>query len=173
MAELGGIAAIVISLLLVAQELRQSQTIARAELAMALHEAHSILELQEMDPEFSRVWLKSRAEPENLTLQEQHQVHAFLAMALRRLSREFYNYQLGIFGEWKEAVSVYAPIYLGSDYGRAYWDEVRTVYLAVDDLTEFVEEIDTALENKETVEFFQGFKPRLMQKVQQQRQTDQ
>lgn len=170
-AEIIGLASVVVGLLLVFWELRQSHAIARAELNMASTELQSNLNDQEMDTEFSKVWVKSWVEPENLSLEEQFQVDAFLNNALVRMRRERHNYDLGIFEEWETTVSGIAPYYFGSDYGRAYWSEIRELMLLGGD-ADFVEVIDAALSNDEINEWYTEFDDRVMQRVRKRRQLD-
>ena len=144
LAELIGIAAVVVGLLLVFQELRQSQSIARAQLNSSQMEALLDLNHREMDGEFSQIWVKSRTQPENLTLVEQHQVDAYLQSVLLIYRRELANYRLGIFEEWESLVNPAASYYFGEGYGRQFWAEQRDVFDAPDD-AEFVRAIDTAI----------------------------
>ena len=143
-AELFGIAAVAIGLLLVFMELRQSQTIARAQLNSSQMEALLSLNQREMESEFSEIWLKSRTQPENLTPAERQQVEAYLNSVLVVYRRELANYRLGIFEEWESLVDPGAGYYFGEGYGRLFWIRERELYDSAED-AEFVDAIDDAI----------------------------
>ncbi len=155
-AELVGMVAIVIGLYFVYEELRQSSTIARAEMSAETNQIFAELDAQERDPAFASILVKAETNPENLTQVERVQLNSYFRRVLHAYSRENYYYRRGIFPEWVSSIRRTAPKYFGSGYGRAWWN-VRKTFFILGTRTEVAPEVDRSLENREAVEFYKNF----------------
>ena len=139
--ELVGIAAVVIGLFMVFEELRQARTIARAELSAETTRLLEVLNNKERDSEFAAILVKSQKSPATLTVGERLQMNSYLRGAIIAFTRERYNYRLGIFETWDELPYFLGPYYFGSGYGRAYWEATKDQWNP-----ELVEVVDRGIE---------------------------
>lgn len=161
--ELVGIAAIVLGLFLVYQEMRQSRTIARAQLSAEVSNMWTALLESERDPDFAAMLVKSYENPGELTAAERLQLNAYLLEAVRAYIREWHYCRLGIYEEWTAIIGTTAPEFFGSKYGQVYW-AVRKQSLP----DEMVAAIDEALADNAAVEFSRGFDSEVAEKIRQQ-----
>lgn len=152
--ELIGIGAVIVGLYFVYEELRQTSTIARANMSLEITRITIDLNAQERDPAFAQVLARAKTVPDELTPTERIQLNAYYGDVMEAYVREAYSYSLGIFPEWTSKIRRTAPIYFGSGYGRAYWNVLRT---QPDIPPIFVEEVDRSLENEVAVEFWKAF----------------
>lgn len=140
---------VVIGLALVLYELKQTRVIARTELSVQSGELLNEVFDAERSPDFSRILLKSRLTPSELTAVERQQVRAFLNKVILIYFREKYGYDLGIFETWEEYIYLTAPRYLGYGYGRAYFEVIKKQ----GNLGPIAETIDSAIQNADAVRF--------------------
>jgi len=122
MAELGGIAAILLGLFFVYLEIQQNGTIARAELMSGTTENLVEIHWQLSDPEFARLYAKSLHTPAELTEPERIQLDGFFSNVRFTFTRERRLYNLGVFAEYEIVPRLYGPRFFSSGYGRAWWD---------------------------------------------------
>ncbi len=155
-AELVGMVAIVIGLYFVYAELRQSSVIVRAEMSTETNQIFAKLDEQERVPAFASILVKAEMSPENLTRVERVQLNSYYRRVLTAYARENYYYRRGIFPEWVSFIRLTAPRYFGSGYGQAWWN-VRKTFFISSTRAEVAAEVDRSLEQREAVEFFQGF----------------
>ena len=165
-AELVGITAIIVGLILVYVELRQTSTIARVEMSNEANQIFAELDEQERDPLFANLLVKAETNPENLTQAERGQLNSYFRRVLHAYSRENYYYQQGLFSEWTSPVRRTAPRYFGSGYGRAWWD-VRKTFFISSTRAEVAEEIERSLQNSDAVEFYQRFDGEIVRRLNQ------
>ena len=160
--EIVGIGALIIGLYFVYEELRQTSTIARANMSLEVTRITIDLNAQERDPAFAKILVKARTSPDELTAVERIQLNAFYSDVIEVYVREYYSFSLGIFPEWTSKIRRTAPIYFGSGYGRAYWNVIKTQPGAP---SFFREEVDRSLENRDAVEFWKGFDQRISREL--------
>jgi hypothetical protein len=160
--EYAGMAAIIVGLFLVFEELRQARTIARAELSAESTRLLEALNVQERDPGFASILAKSRRNPEELTVEERIQLNAYLDSAVETMVREWYYYNLGLFKTWKEFPQIMGPKFFGTRYGRAYWDIRKRRFFPA----EIAAEVDNALMNTESVQFYRDFDSNIVDALQ-------
>ena len=156
-----GMAAVIVGLFLVFEELRQARTIARAELSAESTRLLEALNAQERDPAFASILVKSRQNPEDLTAEERIQLNSYLTSAIVVFIREKYYYDLGIFESWKEFPRRFGPRYFGTGYGRAFWEIRRSQFPA-----DIAAEVDKALLNTEDVQFHRDFDSKIVDALQ-------
>jgi hypothetical protein len=124
-AELAGIMAILAGLYFVYDEIRQTATIARAELG-----AVSVDNLQEIqdawrEPVFSRLYLKGLHSPGELDESERFQLNAFYNKVMLTYLFELNSYRRGIFEEYDNLPKATASAFFASGYGRVWWNVQR------------------------------------------------
>ena len=165
-AELVGIAAIVVGLIFVYAELRQTSTIARVEMSNEANQIFAELDEQERDQAFANILVKAEASPAELTQIERIQLNAYYRRVLHAYSRENYYYRQGIFAEWVSPIRRTAPRYFGSGYGRAWWDARKTYFISSTRIDVAVE-VDRSLENLKAVDFYQHFDSEVVRRIDQ------
>ena len=138
-AELAGLAAILLGICLVYAEIRQSGVIARAELSTVAQQRVEYITAQFGDPEFSKLYIKGLRLPAELDESERHRLHAFFGDVVGIMRYEYHNYQLGIFGEYEGITRVLARRFLMQGFGRASWNVTKTGVHP--DIVEFVDEV--------------------------------
>jgi hypothetical protein len=151
--EYAGMAALIVGLFLVYEELSQAGTIARAELSAESARLLEALNVQERDPGFASILVKSQRNPEELTVEERIQLNAYLESAVATFGREKFYYDLGIFESWKEFPQILGPRFFGTRYGRAYWDIRKSLFFPA----EIAAEVDNALMNTKAVQYYRDF----------------
>ena len=159
--ELVGALSIVLSLVFVGMELRQSSVVARAELSAESSQIfREILDAQQ-SPQFASTFLKAQLSPGELTASERIQVRAFLTRVLHLFEKEKYNYDRGIFDTWEEYIYFLAPLYFAEGYGRAFFEVLR----AGADSSPIIETIGLALDNPEAVSLVSSIERRTPQLI--------
>ena len=121
-AELGGIAAILLGLFFVYLEIQQNGTIARADLMSGTTENLVGIHQQLSDPEFARLYAKSLHTPAELTEPERIQLDGFFSQVRFTFTRERRLYNIGVFAEYDVVPRLYGPRFFSSGYGRVWWD---------------------------------------------------
>jgi hypothetical protein len=95
--EIVGIGALIVGLYFVYEELRQTSTIARANMSLEITRITIDLNAQERDPAFANILVRARTIPEELTPAERVQLNAYYSDVIEAYIREGYNFSLGIF----------------------------------------------------------------------------
>ncbi len=121
---------------------------------------------QERDAAFASILVKAEISPENLTQVERVQLNSYFRRVLTAYSRENYYYRRGIVPEWTSSIRRTAPKYFGSGYGRAWWN-VRKTFFISSTRSEVAAEVDRSLEQREAVEFYQGFDSEIVRQLTQ------
>ena len=160
--EVVGIGALIVGLYFVYEELRQTSTIARANMSLEVTRINIDLNAQERDSAFAQMMAKSRTAPNELTAAERIQLNAYYRDVIEVYVREAYNFNLGIFPEWTSKIRRTAPEYFGAGYGRAYWNVMKT---QPDIPSVFIEEVDRSLENQDAIEFWKQFDERIAREL--------
>ena len=144
-AELIGIAAIVASLIFVGFEIRQDQTIARAELATGTFDHYIGIDEALREPDFSSVFVKALTDAKSLTDEEMTRMNAFLDRVVRMWQRENYLRALGIFQESDRVVRQLAPGIFGNEYAQAWWKSSQSRFSSgiVERLSPTIESVPT------------------------------
>ena len=152
--EIVGIGTLIVGLYFVYEELRQTSTIARANMSLEITRITIDLNNQERDPVFAQVLARANSVPDELSPVERVQLNAYYRDVIEAYIREGYNFNLGIFPEWTSKIRRTAPRYFGSGYGRAYWNVFRT---QPGIFPVFVEEVDRSLENYDAIDYWKEF----------------
>lgn len=133
MAELIGIAAIVVSLIFVGFQLQQDRLLMRSELGAGSQEFSASIELTLSDPDVSSAWAKMIDRPEDLSTEEMVRVNSVLSALRRLFLRECYLVQMEVFKECEDLIFGQATRYFGNKYAQAWWQTVHApVRLRVD-----------------------------------------
>jgi hypothetical protein len=102
-----------------------------------------------VDEEIGRLYSKSLFEPTELTRGELARITSLLSVRLSILRRIYLAYRNGVVSEaeWQFQVGS-IPIYLGSPFGRLWWDSIKPDYAAMPD---FVAAVEDSLATSEIV----------------------
>jgi len=132
------------SVIFLAIEIRGNTVAVRSQELGCLFEQDQALLFATVDPDTRRPYVKSLYQPEELTLEELQGMTALLAVRMAILERIFQAYQDGVArpADWEDRLNS-VPIYLGSSFGRVWWDHIKADYAHRPD---FVNAIDDALE---------------------------
>jgi len=155
-ADLIGIAAIVASLLFVGFEIRQDQTIARAELSTGTFDHYIGIDEALREPEFSTVFVKAITDADSLTDEEMTRMNAFLDRVVRMWQRENYLRRLGIYRESDRVVRQLAPGIFGNEYAKAWWSASHDRFS--EGVTERVSPIIEAVPNDASFRYLQDIR---------------
>ena len=114
---------IVLGLVLVGVQIKQSSDLARIELLY--EESHRFVEFETMvvGENGAAVWAKSLEQPENLTLEEVRIMEALLWSFIEQLRGTYRLAELGLIEEqdWRNRVENEVTFYLSDPYSRAWW----------------------------------------------------
>lgn len=153
---LGANIGVLIGLMLVAIEINQTNTAARAEMAASYQDRWVDIDISWQDAKFSETWAKSLTQPEELTTAEMLQLNGFMWTFTDHLANYRLMWDLGIFEApqetYEQTVIDVADIYFGSNYGRAWFEENRS---SINPTT--VEILDNHLKNLGSTEFLDQF----------------
>ena len=127
-AELVGLAAILIGMYFVYAEIQQNSQIARAELANETAEYLRSIQEKLSDPQFAALYVKARHSPSDLTETERLQLNAFFEQLIIIFGRERLLFNLGVFGETESIPRMLAPKFLASGYGEIWWNARKVSY---------------------------------------------
>ena len=95
------------------------------------------------DPVLTPIYMKSLYEPSALTLEEIHRVTYYLVSRVDTLRRcyQTFNDEVTTREDWEDCRH-FAPMYLGSQFGRVWWDLVKETDYNQD--PDFVADVDRA-----------------------------
>ena len=149
---LGANLGVLIGLILVAVEINQANTTARAEMAASHQDRWVDIDISWQDAEFAKTWAKSLTDPDQLTTAEMLQMNGFMWSFVDHLGNYKLMWDLGIFRPpqepYEKVVIDAADIFFGSNYGRAWYEENKGSINPI-----AVEIIDEHLENLGPREF--------------------
>jgi hypothetical protein len=140
--QLGGNLGILIGLILVGLQMRQSTELLELQLRKTEAENYISSDLSVLGEEWPRVWQKQFDDPKGLTLAEQRILEATLwADNVYRWASNYRLYEDGLTeaDEWQSQVDTDIAWVLGNPYGRAWWDEVKVIPTLPPELVEYVE----------------------------------
>jgi len=147
---------VLIGLILVAIEINQANTTARAEMAASFQDRWVDIDISWQDAEFAKTWAKSLTQPNELTTAEMLQLNGFMWTFADHVTNYKFMWDLGIFKQpqatFEETVIDVADIYFGSQYGRAWYEENRQSFAP-----STVEILDNHLENLGSSEYLDQF----------------
>jgi len=153
---IGANMSVLIGLILVAVEINQSNTTARAEMAASHRDRWVEMDISWQDAEFARTWAKSLTDPDQLTAAEMLQLNGFMWSFVDHLGSYKLMWDLGIFSPpqepYERLVIDVADIFFGSNYGRAWYEENKG---SLNPIT--VEILDDHLEDLGPSEFLDQF----------------
>ena len=153
---LGANLSVLIGLLLVAVEINQANTTARAEMAASHQDRWVDIDISWQDAEFAKTWAKSLTDPDQLTTAEMLQLNGFMWSFVDHLGNYRLMWDFGIFeppqDSYEQVVIDAADIFFGSNYGRAWYEENKSSINPI-----AVEILDEHLENLGPNEFLNQF----------------
>lgn len=144
-----GTLAIVVGLFLVAFELRQAHSLARAELSAESGRIAQEITKTRLDPAFASIIEKSQLNPAELTRQERIQLNAYLDLVIGLYIREWYNYNRGFFENYTDFPRGSAAYFFGAGYGKSFWESRKSSIPP-----ELVEVVDRYAQDSERVNFW-------------------
>ena len=119
-------------LLMVAYELRQNNTLARADAIRSVSAGWETLSISEFESDIATLRAKSFAEPENLTLAEIHKLSSWLTAVQTQYDRLLEMYDHGLWVDSGDMVDDPSfqiadgfEFYLNNPFGRAWYLENR------------------------------------------------
>ena len=143
-AELSGIAAIVVSLIFVGFQMRQAQVIANAELTSESFNLVIGFNQSLMDPSFAGTYVKMLDNPEGLTVEEMVQIDALLDSLMMAYRRECFLEDTGMFEGCVKVIEVTAERFFGNKYAQS-WLRVQGQHFRIG----LYKRVDTFLANLE------------------------
>ena len=149
--EVGGILAVVASLIFVGIQLRQEQIFAQADLGSITLEALADFDKGFEDSNVASIYVKMISDPEELSIEEMTQANASLNHIVRLWIREDFLYGLGVFTENERIVDEYVARMFGNTYAKAWWNSSKGRF------PDFSEKLSTAIDSVgsgESLEFF-------------------
>ena len=135
--------AILVGLIAVAIEIRDSSTATRAQELGAMTDLNIERNFTMMSPELSSIYVKSLQNPSDLTAAEIWSMNNYYNLRMQVLIRTFRSYQSGILerSDWEISIST-APIFLATPFGRMMWQNLK---VDTPNSPEFVSAIDNIL----------------------------
>ena len=114
-------------LILVIFEMRQNQELMKVNLTNDYYSSYAQAEMIFAGENLPAVWEKSLVDPKNLSLKEMRILEAHTYSPITRWINLYRLYEAGILEKtfWQSQVNVDASYYLGSPYGRAYWENIK------------------------------------------------
>ena len=114
-------------LILVIFEMRQNQELMKVNLTNDYYSSYAQAEMIFAGENLPAVWEKSLVDPKNLSLKEMRILEAHTYSPITRWINLYRLYEAGILEKtfWQSQVNVDASYYLGTPYGRAYWDNIK------------------------------------------------
>ena len=118
---------IVVGLLLVAAQMKQTSDLQRLQMLHAESRGMVELDLAMLGENPATVWAKSLRSPRNLSLEERKILEAYLYIFLEQLRTTFLLEQEGLLekGEWQRRVRLDAAYILGNPYAFAWWNGIK------------------------------------------------
>ena len=159
--ELVGAIAIIAGLILVAYELRQGHSIARAELVLESSQLLTGIYSESLDPAFAALIEKSQSNPRELTRVERIQLNAYFDLVVNLYTREFNNYKLGFFENYTYFPRENAAHFFGYGYGKSWWEYRRTTGFH----PQLAEVIDEYSQDPERLRYFEMLDQRIVEKL--------
>jgi len=118
---------VLIGLILVAVEINQANTTARAEMATSFQDRWVDIDISWQNAEFAETWAKSLTQPDQLTTAEMLQLNGLMWTFVDHLGNYKLMWDLGIFEPpqetYEQSVIDVADIFFGSKYGLAWYEE--------------------------------------------------
>jgi hypothetical protein len=121
--QIGANLGIILGLILVGFQLKQNSDLLKVQLLYEESQSFISHERQMIGENGSVVWTKSLEDPKSLTLAEIRVMDGYLyGMTEQWRASQLLN-ELGILDEeWKDRLTEEAAFYLGSPFGRAWWE---------------------------------------------------
>ena len=114
-------------LILVIFELRQNQELMKVNLTNDYYSSYAQAEMIFAGENLPAAWEKSLVDPKNLSLKEMRILEAHTYSPITRWINLYRLYEAGILEKtfWQSQVNLDASYYLGTPYGRAYWENIK------------------------------------------------
>ena len=114
-------------LILVIFEMSQNQELMKVNLTNDYYSSYAQAEMIFAGENLPAVWEKSLVDPKNLSLKEMRILEAHTYSPITRWINLYRLYEAGILEKtfWQSQVNLDASYYLGTPYGRAYWDNIK------------------------------------------------
>ena len=162
-------AAVLIGVILLVIEIRQTNDLARLQ---ALQERRYLGQQSEMafyDPEISRVWVKSIIEPENMTLEEVRAMDAYLSVHLWQAShiRELEETGLMTEAEARKWIEDSFDFIFSNTFAQTWWKKSGYTWSYLSDFDDII----TSFDENRTRRDFEAIQ-RALEEQSENRETD-
>jgi hypothetical protein len=140
---------ILASLVFLAIEIRGNTVAMRSQEIGSLFEQDQAFLTTTTERDMGALYVKSLYRLEELTMEELQRLTSLLSTRMNILRRINQAYEDGVARreDWEERVNA-VPIYLGTPFGRVWWEHIKADYAETPD---FVEAVDAALRNSTIV----------------------
>lgn len=129
---------VILGLLLVAYELRESNRFATSEAVKGIEDCFNDAAISEIETDIAELIVKSVQEPENLSSAEELKLNGWLNLSLNCYSRWLNMYQLGVARyDPIPALQEVTDYYFGSAFGRAWFEANKDGWY--DEISEAIE----------------------------------
>ena len=118
-------AGVIVGLLLVAYEVRQSNVYASAEAVRSSISGWQDISVSEYETDIANVYVKSFEDPGNLTQAELFKLNAWLTAIVNQYERHLAMHDLGFESDPTQDLTNWANAYFGNHFGRAWLEENR------------------------------------------------
>jgi len=158
-AELFGIAAIVVSLVFVGLQLRQDQIVAHAELGVGTFIDMVAIDQKLTDTEFAATYMKMLHSPVDLSEEEMVSVNAFLDQVVLAVSRDCYLLYVGIYDECDGLAGHLSARFFGNTYAKVWWH--TTKYRRRQSLVAKLTPVIDSQSNEESIRIYEEIRKQL------------
>ena len=118
-----GVAAIVLSLIFVALQLKQDQELTRAQLGAATTEMASEIRRNFIESGFQQTFVKMITQPDQLTIEEIAEIDFALTSVKGALIRECYLVERGVFAECDGALRNNSRQFFQNAFAQEWWKQ--------------------------------------------------
>ena len=149
-------------LILVIFEMRQNQELMKVNLTNDYYSSYAQAEMIFAGDNLPAVWEKSLVDPKNLSLKEMRILEAHTYSPITRWINLYRLYEAGILEKtfWQSQVNVDASYYLGTPYGRAYWENIKPHALESNfiplDLLDYIDNVLAATDPQDIRKHFES-----------------
>ena len=144
--------------------MRQNQELMKVNLTNDYYSSYAQAEMIFAGENLPAVWEKSLVDPKNLSLKEMRILEAHTYSPITRWINLYRLYEAGILEKtfWQSQVNLDASYYLGTPYGRAYWETIKPHALESNfiplDLLDYIDNVLAATDPQDIRRHFESFK---------------
>jgi hypothetical protein len=118
-----GLAAIVVSLVFVALQLKQDQELSRAQLGAGSTEMAAAIRTGFVESEFQKTFVKMITQPDQLTLEEVAEINFALRSVKAMFIRECYLVERGVFAECENSLRSNSRQFFQNAFAQEWWKQ--------------------------------------------------